>query len=111
MLGQQEVTPFFFFHNSRDRSEFDPHLKLWLTCNHKPNVRDDSHGFWRRVHVIPFTRRFDGKKQDKQLLEKLKAEAPGIFRWLVQGCRQWREEGLNPPLVVLEGDVPVAVEI
>ena len=35
---------------------FLPALALWLSCNHRPRVEDDSHGFWRRVHLVPFTR-------------------------------------------------------
>ena len=29
-------------------------------------------------------------------MEKLKAEAPGIFNWMVQGCLQWQAEGGLP---------------
>ena len=82
--------------------EYDPNLKLWLTCNHPPTVQDDTYGFWRRVQVIPFLKRFEGTGQDKELLKKLKAEAAGILRWMVRGCLMWQREGLNPPACVLE---------
>jgi len=54
---------------------FMPHLKLWLLVNHKPKVTDDSHGFWRRVRLIPFARQFTGEADDKHLGEKLRASA------------------------------------
>lgn len=57
--------------------------------------------------MIPFNIRFvdnpksDNEKQaDHNLLEKLKAEAPGILAWLVRGCIAWQKEGLNQPDIV-----------
>lgn len=73
-----------------------PHLKLWLFVNHKPKIEDDSHGFWRRVRLIPFTKQFTGEADDKRLGEKLRAEAPGILAWLVRGCLEWQKRGLEP---------------
>jgi putative DNA primase/helicase len=75
---------------------FNAHLKLWLFVNHKPKVADDSHGFWRRVRLIPFTRQFSGENDDKELGEKLRAEAPGILAWLVRGCLEWQKRRLEP---------------
>jgi integrase len=37
---------------------FRPQAKFWLAVNHKPIVRDDSYGFWRRIRLIPFTETF-----------------------------------------------------
>jgi putative DNA primase/helicase len=34
------------------------------------------------------------------MLDKLKAELPGILAWAVEGCRAWREQGLQAPEVV-----------
>ena len=62
-------------------------------------MRDDSDGFWRRVHLIPFTQSFVGKA-DLHLKDQLLAEAPGILTWLVHGSVMWQREGLNPPDVV-----------
>ena len=75
---------------------FMPHLKLWLFVNHKPKVVDDSHGFWRRVRLIPFIRQFSGEAEDKKLGETLRVEAPGILSWLVRGCLEWQKRGLEP---------------
>jgi putative DNA primase/helicase len=52
------------------------------------------------VRLIPFLHTFEGKAQDKHLLKKLKAEAPGILAWAVQGCQKWQESGLQMPEVV-----------
>jgi len=77
---------------------FVPVAKLWLSVNHKPVVKDQSHGFWRRVRLIPFERTF---VIDKSLDAALRAEAAGVLAWAVRGCLRWQAEGL--------GDVPAAV--
>ncbi|MFC1888950.1 phage/plasmid primase, P4 family, partial [Thermodesulfobacteriota bacterium] len=81
----------------QDEFNFEPTCKIWLAVNHKPVVRDDSHGFWRRVRLIPFEQRFEGDSDDRRLDEKLLAEAPGILAWAVRGCTEWQHRGLEPP--------------
>lgn len=78
--------------------QFRPVGKLWLQVNHRPVVKDQSHGFWRRVRLIPFDRTFP---IDKGLDAALRAEAAGVLTWAVNGCVRWQAEGL--------GDVPAAV--
>jgi putative DNA primase/helicase len=76
---------------------FVPEAKFWLAFNHRPKVADDSHGFWRRVRLVPFGQCFAGDKVDPELISKLRAEAPGILAWLVRGCLAWQEHGLGMP--------------
>jgi putative DNA primase/helicase len=78
---------------------FQPVGKFWLSFNHKPIVRDDSHAFWRRIRLIPFTQTFP---INQTLAADLRAEASGILAWCVRGCLAWQTEGLNPPAVVTE---------
>ena len=79
---------------------FRPQCKLWIAGNHKPTIRGTDTGIWRRVRLIPFTRTFEGAEDDRNLGAKLRAEAPGILRWLVEGCLLWQREGLAPPSTV-----------
>jgi putative DNA primase/helicase len=79
--------------------EFVPTAKFWLAANHKPVVRDDSYGFWRRIRLVPFTQSF---RIDPTLAGALAAEAAGILAWLVRGCLAWQREGLAPPPIVAE---------
>jgi len=76
---------------------FDPTAKFWLAFNHKPQVTDDSHGFWRRVRLVPFLARFSGSECDKGILASLKAEASGILAWAIKGCLLWQQQGLGLP--------------
>jgi putative DNA primase/helicase len=84
----------------RNSFSFQPTHKLWLAFNHKPEIGDDSTAMWRRVRLIPFERTFDKQGADRELLEKLKAEAPGILNWAITGCLAWQKEGLKTPNAV-----------
>jgi putative DNA primase/helicase len=74
--------------------QFVPIAKFILACNHRPIIRDDTHGMWRRVRLVPFARTFEG---DPTLPETLRAEAPGILAWMVRGCLDWQAHGLGTP--------------
>jgi putative DNA primase/helicase len=87
---------------------FTPTHKLVLATNTKPQFRGDDHAMARRLLVIPFRHRFwdpdtparagerrdERFRQDKGLLARLKAEAEGILRWLVDGAVAWHRHGL-----------------
>ena len=97
LTGSDHITARFFF---KEFFTFLPVSKIWLASNHLPIVADDSHGFWRRVRLIPFLRRFEGDADDKGLKAKLLAEAPGILAWAIQGCLAWQKRGLGEPNIV-----------
>jgi len=88
---------------------FVPSHSIFLLTNDKPRVPASDHAFWERAFLIKFPFTFKenptGKyerKRDAHLLEKLKAEASGILAWLVRGCLEWQQQGLNPPESVRE---------
>lgn len=85
-----------------DYWEFTPTHKAILVTNHQPEIRGTDHAIWRRIRLVPFNERFEADKQDKELGAKLKAEAPGILAWLVQGCLEWQRHGLPVPEAVAE---------
>jgi P4 family phage/plasmid primase-like protien len=82
--------------------EFQPKFKLAIVGNHKPVIRGDDHGIWRRVHLLPFSRIFEPHEQDRNLPEKLRQELPGILNWAIQGCLMWQRAGrLKLPEIML----------
>lgn len=81
--------------------EFLPSHKLWFMFNHQPRVRDHSVGFWRRVRMVPFARKFEGSTKDPLLDAKLHAELQGVLAWLVRACIEWQELGLTTPKAVV----------
>ena len=40
-------------------------------------------------------------REDTNLDDKLRTEAPGILNWLIEGCLRWRARGLEEPAQVL----------
>ena len=80
--------------------EFDPTHKLWLYGNHKPIIRGTDRGIWRRIHLIPFLVQFTGDKKDRGLPAVLRSEMAGILAWMVRGCSDWQNSGLQPPAKV-----------
>lgn len=83
-----------------EHQEFKPVHKLWLAANHKPIVREQTEGFWRRIRLIPFLATFPEDKRDKRLTRKLLEELPGILNWVIDGCILWRKQGLVEPKAV-----------
>lgn len=83
--------------------EFTAEFKLILVANDFPRVRQKDDAFWRRVRAIPMNRTVREEQVDPELLEKLRAEYPGILAWAVRGCRSWQEVGLPLPEVVRDG--------
>ena len=51
--------------------------------------------------LTPFTRKFEGAKNDKTLGDKLKAEAEGILVDLLRACMDWRAHRLSIPASVV----------
>jgi P4 family phage/plasmid primase-like protien len=82
--------------------QFTPVFKLVMAGNHKPIVHGNDNGIWRRIRLIPFNRTFAPAERDPNLLAKLKAEAPHILAWMIEGCLKWLQQGL--------GDTPPAIE-
>lgn len=84
----------------RDPFDFYPTAKIVLRTNAKPQVDDNSDGMWRRLHLLPFTQSFTGKRRDDTLGGKLRTELPGILAWCVRGAVEWYSKGLEPPASV-----------
>ena len=84
----------------QDFYQFMPTHKLCIAANHRPIIKGNDEGIWRRVLRIPWRRKIPAAKKDPFLLQKLQAEAPGILVKLVQGCLAWQESGLTPPAKV-----------
>jgi len=99
LTGRDTVSARFLF---AEKFDFKPQFKLWLSTNNKPVIQGTDDAIWDRLRLIPFTRRFDGARQDPKLPEKLRAEMPGVLAWMVEGCLEWQEHGLGEPESVRE---------
>jgi P4 family phage/plasmid primase-like protien len=69
--------------------------KMFFAGNEIPTSNDSSHGFFRRMVIIPFNAVFShdpsehptAQKTDKSILEKMKEELPGIFNIVFQAYK------------------------
>jgi putative DNA primase/helicase len=82
---------------------YRPEFTLWMALNHKPKITGTDAGIWRRIRLIPFRADFsDDTKRNRYLAEELKLEASGILNWILDGVKQWLQQGLNPPKEVID---------
>jgi putative DNA primase/helicase len=84
----------------QDNFTFMPQFKLLLIGNHKPALRNVDDAARRRFNIVPFMHK--PPVPDVDLEEKLRAEWPGILRWMIEGCINWQKRGLVRPQIVLD---------
>lgn len=99
LTGSDSLTGRFLH---REFFDFRPTHKLVIRGNHRPTISGTDEGIWRRLRLVPFPVAIPPDEQDKNLLEKLRAELPGILRWAVQGCLEWQRNGLKPPAIITD---------
>ena len=71
-----------------------------LVGNHQPTLRNVDDAARRRFNIVPFIHK--PPTPDRDLEAKLRAEWPGILRWMIDGCLIWQRFGLVRPQVVLD---------
>lgn len=77
---------------------FTPAFKLTIVGNHAPVLHNVDEAARRRFNIVAFDRQ--PANPDKDLEQKLVAEWPGILRWMIDGCLDWQENGLQRPASV-----------
>lgn len=99
LMGSEKVTARFL---RQEYFSFAPECKVWLASNYKPLVKQLSSGFWRKVRLVNFKMIIPEEERilnyDKILLE----EKEGIFNWMLEGCKRWKEEKLKTPEEVIQ---------
>lgn len=99
LTGEQDITA---------NKKYGPHLmfdlaaKFWLMTNHLPRFDAQSahdEAVFRRVFVVPMNVHMYAAAYKagtyRDLPEMLKAEAPGILAWIVEGAKRWYAEPLH----------------
>lgn len=67
--------------------------KMFLLCNDLPKSSDKTDGLYRRLLIVPFNAKFQGKKMDVNIQDKLSTELPGIFNWCMEGYDRLLSQG------------------
>jgi putative DNA primase/helicase len=97
MTGGDKIEARFM---KQDFFEYIPQFKLLLVGNHQPTLRNVDDAAKRRFNIVPFIHK--PPTPDRNLEAKLRAEWPGILRWMIDGCLDWQKNGLTRPQVVLD---------
>jgi putative DNA primase/helicase len=97
MTGGDRISARFM---RQDFFEFTPQFKLTIIGNHKPVLHNVDEAARRRFNIVPFV--LQPATPDRQLEQKLTAEAPAILRWMIDGCLDWHVHGLLRPASVKE---------
>lgn len=79
--------------------DYIPQFLLFINTNHLPSITDVTVFESNRVIIIEFNRHFEENERDNTLKEYFKEpqQMTGIFNWLLQGLKKYKEEGLIPP--------------
>jgi putative DNA primase/helicase len=77
----------------KEEIEYVARWKLVVEINPFPKVASDDDGFWRRVHVTPWSYQFDKGREKSRPMEELLAEMAGensgILNWMITGACKW----------------------
>ena len=92
--------------------DFKPTHKLQLLTNHRPVVRTQDYGTWRRIVLVPYGAKFGTPDEvtrgeatavaDRMLAEKLRRPEMlrAVLAWRVRGAVEWAQQGLAVPASV-----------
>jgi putative DNA primase/helicase len=71
--------------------KFRPCAKLWMAANVLPRIKNGALGYYRRIIILEFNNVVKKEDQDKELVNKLLAELPGILNWALVGLNRLME--------------------
>lgn len=92
LAGREPISARFLH---KEYFTYEPRFTPWVRTNHKPIVKGDDDGIWRRLVILPFRRTFAPHEQDLHLEGRLLKERDGILAWMVEGARRYLREGLK----------------
>lgn len=85
----------------RDQA-FVPQFTMFVATNYEPKIRGVDNAIRRRVKIIRFPRDYENDpamraKRIWDLTDRLEAEIPGIFNWLLEGYDKAKRDGMAVP--------------
>ena len=83
----------------KDPFSFSPSHSLVLYTNHLPRVSASDDGTWRRLIVIPFNAKIEGKSDIKNYGDYLyQNAAESILAWIIEGAKKVIDLGYKFPV-------------
>ncbi len=74
--------------------EFVPQCKIIMAANEFPKITDHSSAFYTRLILIPCNRVFTEKEKNRDLVDQLRLELPGILNWAIEGLQRLKNRGM-----------------
>lgn len=68
------------------------YAKLITSFNELPRA-EQTHGFYRRIIIVPFKVTIKEEEQDPDLVKKLRKELPGVLNWVLQAMPEFLDLG------------------
>ena len=69
-----------------------PTATMVMSVNNMPESRDASHGWQRRINILPFNNRLPKNRIDRELADKIiKEEGPALFLFAMQGLQRLKK--------------------
>lgn len=62
--------------------------KMIFLLNKLPDTLDNTHGYYRKILIVPFNRIFKEEEMDKNLKEKVLEELSGVLNWAIEGAKR-----------------------
>lgn len=79
----------------KDFFSFEPTATIVLIVNHKPVITGMDGGIWRRVRLVPWEVSIPPaeRRDQESVVAELVEEGPAILNWMLDGLRDWRQNG------------------
>lgn len=72
-----------------------PICKLLFLVNTLPDTMDNTYGYYRKMEIVPFKRKFTDEEKELDLFEKLQLEMPGILNWALEGLHRLKSNNFQ----------------
>lgn len=82
---------------SNQTVQWDPTHQVFMMCNDRPEPPADDGGVWRRLKPLDWPNKIPEERMDTELPKKLRGELAGIAQRILDGWRDFRDNGLQVP--------------
>jgi P4 family phage/plasmid primase-like protien len=73
---------------NKEDVNFQPFAKHLIAANSFPKIKEKTHAFFRRIWVVEYKQRFEGKTDNTSLRDHLYQNLDGVLNWALKGLRE-----------------------
>ena len=85
--------PIYSDRKNRSPIIFNNFAKFLIYANDYPEIADSTHAFWRRIILVKFPNRFEGRNDVKDMAKSIETseEMSGLFNWSLEGLKRVKD--------------------